>query len=122
MPAIVEMSRTHASCPPLVLKQTPHPTTSMEKPHDISATMGDNPGETDITCHDAPRTKSSTIEIRAHLDTAAPGPWTQAKISGRSSATISGLATGMKYAFRIRALGPNDLESPWSDEAVCMAP
>ena len=94
----------------------------MEKPHEVSATMGDNPGEIDVTCHAVPRTKSSTIEIRAHLDTVAPGPWTQAKISGRSSATLSGLTSGMKYAFRIRALGHNDLESPWSDEVICMAP
>ena len=39
-----------------------------------------------------------------------------------SAATVTGLVSGKKYAFRIRALGPNDLESPWSDEAVCMAP
>jgi hypothetical protein len=94
----------------------------MEKPHDVSATMRDNPGEIDITCHAVDKAKSSIMEMRLHSDTAAPGPWTQAKISGRSSATISGLTSGMKYAFRIRALGPNDLESPWSDEAVCMAP
>ena len=98
------------------------PTTSMEKPYDISATMGDNPGEIDLSCHAVPKTKSYIIEMRQHSDTAAPGPWTQVKISGRSSATLTGLTSGTKYAFRIRALGPNDLESPWSDEVTCMAP
>lgn len=98
------------------------PTTSMEKPYDVSATMGDNPGEIDLSCHAILKTKSYIMEIRMHSDTAAPGAWTQAKISGRSSATITGLTSGMKYAFRIRALGPNDLESPWSDEVICMAP
>ena len=38
------------------------------------------------------------------------------------SATLTGLTSGTKYAFRIRVLGPNDLESPWSDEVICMAP
>ena len=98
------------------------PTTSMEKPCNVSATMGDNPGEIDLSCHAVPKTKSYIMEMRLHSDTAAPGPWTQAKISGRSTATISGLTSGLKYAFRIRALGPNDLKSPWSDEAICMAP
>lgn len=98
------------------------PTTSMEKPYDVSATMGDNPGEIDVSCHSVPKTRSYIIEMRGHSDVAAPGSWTQAKISGRSSATIAGLTSGMKYAFRIRALGPNDLESPWSDEIICMAP
>jgi len=28
----------------------------------------------------------------------------------------------LRYAFRIRALSPNKLESPWSDEVSCMAP
>ena len=98
------------------------PTTSMEKPYDVSATMGDNPGEIDVSCHSVPKTRSYIIEVRGHSDTDVPGSWTLAKISGRSSATITGLASGMKYAFRIRALGPNDLESPWSDEAICMAP
>ena len=27
-----------------------------------------------------------------------------------------------KYAFRIMVIGPNGVESGWSDEAVCMAP
>ena len=98
------------------------PTTSMEKPYDVYATMGDNPGEIDLSCHAVPKTKSYIIEMRQHSDTAAPGPWTQAKISGRSSATLTGLTSGTKYAFRIRALGPNDLESPWSEEVICMAP
>lgn len=98
------------------------PTTSMEKPYDVSATMGDNPGEIDLGCHAVPKAKSYLIEMRDHSDTAAPGPWVQVKVSGRSSATIKGLVSGSKYAFRIRALGPNDLESPWSDEAICMAP
>jgi glutamate synthase domain-containing protein 2 len=98
------------------------PTTSMEKPYEVSATMGDNPGEIDLSCHAMPKAKSYLIERRDHSDTATPGVWVQVKVSTRSSATIPGLSSGAKHAFRIRALGPNDLESPWSDEAICMAP
>ena len=98
------------------------PTTSMEKPYEVSATMGDNPGEIDLSCHAIPKAKSYLIEMRDHSDTTTPGVWVQVKVSTRSSATIGGLISGTRHAFRMRALGPNDLESPWSDEAICMAP
>jgi hypothetical protein len=39
-----------------------------------------------------------------------------------SSSFGQGFVPGKRYAFRIRALGPNELESPWSDEVSCMAP
>ena len=97
-------------------------TTSMEKPYEVSATMGDNPGEIDLGCHAMAKAKSYLIERRDHSDTATPGSWVQVKVSTRSSATIGGLVSGTRHAFRIRALGPNELESPWSDEAICMAP
>lgn len=97
-------------------------TTSIDKPTDLSATMGDDEGEIDLSCHAVLRAKSYIIEYREHSDTAAPGAWIQGKVSTRSSCTISGFVSGKKYGFRIRALGPNELESPWSDEVVCMAP
>jgi hypothetical protein len=30
------------------------------------------------------------------------------------------LVPGKRYAFRIRVLGPNELESPWSEGVTCM--
>jgi len=98
------------------------PTTNMAKPDGVTATMGDNPGEIDVSCHAVAKAKSYIYEIREHSDTAAPGPWGGTKVGTRSSVTFSGLVSGRKYSFRIRALGPNELESPWSDEAICMAP
>lgn len=88
----------------------------------IGCTMGDFEGEIDVQCNAVPKAKSYIYEMREHPDTAAPGPWAQAKIATRSSASINGLVPGKRYAFRIRALGPNELESPWSDEVTCMAP
>lgn len=40
----------------------------------------------------------------------------------KNKCDIAHRVSGKKYAFRIRALGPNDLESPRSDAAVCLAP
>lgn len=97
-------------------------TTSMPKPINPAASMGDFEGEIDVHCNAVPKAKSYIYEMREHPDTAAPGPWSQAKIATRSSASINGLVPGKRYAFRIRALGPNELESPWSDEVSCMAP
>ena len=97
-------------------------TTSIATPVGVVATMGDNEGEIDLTCNAVAKARSYIIEMREHSETAAPGPWVQVKVVSRSSGTVSGLISGKKYAFRMRALGPNDLESPWSDETVCMAP
>lgn len=97
------------------------PTTSMPAPERAVATIGDDAGEVDLGCDAVPKAKSYICEYREQSETAAPGPWTVGKVFSRSSGTISGLVSGRKYAFRMRALGPNDLESPWSDEAVCMA-
>ena len=97
-------------------------TTSMDQPQNLIAAMAPNAGEITITCDAVPKAKSYIIDVRDYTETGPPAEWRLAKVASRSAATVTGLASGKKYAFRIRALGPNDLESPWSDEAVCMAP
>ena len=94
----------------------------MAAPEYIAATMGDNPGEIDLSCHRVARAKAYIAESREHSDTAAPGPWHQAKLSGRNSMTITSPTSGQRYAFRLRTLGPHHLESPWSVEVICMSP
>ena len=84
-----------------------------------------------------PKAKSYIYGRREHPDTAAlpfkhkPSSATLCDLCGSalkiSSTTadlrFNGLVPGKRYAFRIRAHGPNDeLESPWSDEVSCMAP
>lgn len=96
-------------------------TTSITKPENAAATMGDNPGEVDMGCDAVRKAMSYVYEVREHSDVEAPGPWGGAKVATRSSVTFSGLVSGKKYSFRIRALGPNELESPWSTEVTCMA-
>ncbi len=97
-------------------------TTSLIAPYNVAASLGDNEGEIDLTWNAIPKAKSYLVEVREHSDTAAPGTWAFAKVAPRSSASVGGLVTGRKYAFRIRAVGPNDIESPWSGEAISLAP
>ena len=97
-------------------------TTSMDQPGNLIAAMASNAGEIAISCDAVAKAKSYIIDVRDYTETGPPAEWRQAKVASRSAATVTGLVSGKKYAFRIRALGPNDLESPWSDEAVCMAP
>jgi hypothetical protein len=103
------------------IQSDPTPTTSLPKPQNVAATTGLNAGEIKITCKAIPKAKSYIWECRTHDENAAPGPWTQVKVSGKASMTAMGLISGKKYAFRVRAIGPNDIESPWSDEAVAMS-
>ncbi len=48
--------------------------------------------------------------------TAAPDPWTQAKIATRSSVSINGPRSRQALRIPISTLGPNELESPRSDD------
>ena len=97
------------------------PTTSLPQPQNLVASIGDNEGEIDLACNAVRKAKSYVWECRVHDDGVVPGPWMPCKISSSSKATAEGLISGKKYAFRVRALGPNNVESPWSDEALSMA-
>jgi hypothetical protein len=105
-----------------MLRSAPTIISSLPAPDQVSATMGDAPGEIDVSCHRVARARTYVVEMREHSDTEVPGAWSQVKLSSRSSVTITGLTSGKRYAFRIKAIGPNDLESPWSAETGCMAP
>jgi hypothetical protein len=98
------------------------PTTSLPQPQNLTASMGDHGGEIDLSCNAVKKAKVYEWECREHVEGAPPGAWTAVKTGTRSSITATGLTAGKKYAFRVRCLGPNDTVSPWSDEAVCMAP
>ena len=86
------------------------------------ATAGDDEGEAEVACDSVPHAKSHIIQCREHPEDGPSGAWVQAKVSSRSSTTVTGLISGKKYAFRMRALGPDEVESPWSDEVACRVP
>lgn len=103
------------------VQSAPTPTTSLERPGNVSASTGDDDGEIDVSWNPVAKARNYIVECREHIDGQVPGAWTQVKIVSRSKLTATGLVTGRKYAFRVRALGPNSVESPWSDEALGLA-
>ncbi len=100
----------------------PTPTNHLEVPQFILATMGPSPGQIRLKSAVVEDAVAYVFECREHPENAAPGSWQQVKISTKATYLVTGLVSGRSYAFRVRALGPKNLESPWSDEAVCMAP
>ncbi|MEK0450671.1 MAG: hypothetical protein RL088_2939 [Verrucomicrobiota bacterium] len=88
-------------------------TTSIPQVTDLAATIGDKTGEVDLSWDRI--LKASSYEIQCRL--AGATDWTHAKITTASSTTIKNLTSGALYQFRVRAIGPNDLEGEWSDLA-----
>ena len=88
-------------------------------PGNVRAVMGRFPQEVKVSCDPVRGTKTYVLECRRHD---VPGdPWVQVMLSTKTRNTVTGLTTGVSYAFRMAAIGTAG-QSPWSDEAVCMAP
>jgi hypothetical protein len=94
------------------------PTTSLERPGNVVATVGDDAGEVDLSWNAVPRARVYVVQYRAHEQ---PDAWAQVAIATVSKAAVTGLSSGKKYAFRVQAHGPREVISAWSDEAVCNA-
>lgn len=102
-----------------VAGQPGQPIGPLPRPENAKAVMGDRPGVIKLSCASVHGTQTYVVECRLHDDPASP--WSQAKLSTKSRMEITGLQSGKHYAFRIAAIGAAG-QSPWSDEAVCMAP
>lgn len=101
-----------------VASTTAQPIGPLPRPENVKAAMTPTPGVIKVSCEPIKGTQTYIIEFREHLDGT---PWQQAKLSTKSRNDIPGLTSGKTYAFRIAAIGAAG-QSPWSDEAVCMAP
>jgi hypothetical protein len=101
-----------------VASTTAQPIGPLPRPENVKAAMSLTPGVIKLSCEPIKGTQTYIIEFREHLDGT---PWQQAKLSTKSRNDIPGLISGKTYAFRIAAVGAAG-QSPWSDEAVCMAP
>lgn len=101
-----------------VASTTAQPIGPLPRPENVKAAMTPTPGVIKVSCEPIKGTQTYIIEFREHLDGT---PWQQAKLSTKSRNDIPGLTSGKTYAFRIAAVGAAG-QSPWSDEAVCMAP
>lgn len=96
----------------------PTPTSALETPGNVRVEMTTKTGENRVRWKPVEGAVTYVIECRDHGDT--PGPWVQVKFSSASRVTVTGLVPGKTYAFRVKAIGPNGLESGWSDEAIGM--
>ena len=101
-----------------VASTTAQPIGPLPRPEGVKAAMAAMPGVIKVSCDPIKGTQTYIIECREHVDGT---PWQQAKVSTKSRNDITGLVSGKSYAFRIAAVGAAG-QSPWSDEAVCMAP
>lgn len=91
----------------------------LPRPQNVRAVMTEYPGKVRVSCDPIKGTQTYVIECRLHDDPAST--WQQAKLSTKSRNDVDGLQSGKNYAFRMSVLGAAG-QSPWSDEAVCMAP
>ncbi len=96
---------------------TAQPIGPLSAPQNVKAVMSKYPGEIITSCNTMDGVKSWVTQCREHIDGST---FVQCSIGPRKS-TIPGLISGKKYAFRMAAVGAAG-QSPWSDEAVCMAP
>ena len=91
----------------------------LPRPENVKAVMGKFPGVIRVSCDAIHGAQSYITDCRLHDE---PGDdWQQVKISTKSRNDVTGMISGKNYAFRIAAVGAAG-QSPWGDEAVCMAP
>ena len=100
------------------LKRDRTATTSIDQVGNLQASFGDQPGETHLAWNPADNAQGYEIESKL-----AGGTWQHARSVGKKSNTdIQGQQSGQVIQYRVRALGPNDLQGPWSDIAEHMVP
>jgi hypothetical protein len=88
-------------------------------PGPASATTGDDSGEVDLMWPRLPGAASFIIQYAT--DPNAPdGDWKFGTTSTKSSATVTGLAAGTRYWFRVAATGTAG-QSPWSSPVTARA-
>ena len=92
-------------------------TTEIAQVEDLSAMFGKKAKE--IILEWDPVLKAKSYEVQMRIGT---GPWTHVKSTTRSKVTIPNLDSGTEHEFQVRAIGPNELEGPWSDPATRRAP
>lgn len=89
-------------------------------PDNFAASLGDLPGDVDLTWNRIPGAASYVIQFTTTDPNAEGTTWTNSTPSTRSSTTVTGLKSGTRYWFRVAALGAAG-QGPWSDPATKMA-
>lgn len=96
----------------------PTPPAPMPKVEDVSATGGDLDHECDL--HWKPVKKKNNYIVEVSPDPVTATSWTQAGLPTKSKFTVTGLASGDKFWFRVAASGSLGA-GPWSDPATARA-
>lgn len=99
------------------VRAQPAPVGPLPAPVDFMPSMGDVPGEVDLSWSAVRGARTYVIECREQGTT---GPWTS-KVATKSRASVAGLTSGKIYTFRVAAVGAAG-QGPWSLEAARMAP
>ncbi len=100
------------------LQATATPTTSIAQFTDLAISFGDGPGELDTMWKSVDRAMSYELQWRL----AAAGTWTLAKTANKSRTRLIDLPSAPCIQIRARALGPNDIQGPWSDPGEHLVP
>ena len=69
-----------------------------------------------------PVAKSKNYEVQTSDDPPTTNSWVYAKTTTKSKTTLTSQTSGAKKWVRVRALGLNEIKSPWSDPAVKRVP
>jgi hypothetical protein len=94
-------------------------TAATSEPQGLSASAGDRDGELDLSWDKVVGAKSYVVEKSGDPPTATG--WSHAGVSTKSTFTVSGLASGTRYWFRVAAVNTSG-QSGWSDPAMKIAP
>jgi hypothetical protein len=101
----------------LGVRAQPLPVEPLPAPVDFMPTMGDAPGQIELTWSALRGARTYLIQYREH---GTSGEWSQ-EIGTKSRFLVEGLTGGKTYVFRVAAVGAAG-QSPWSLEAARMAP
>lgn len=93
------------------------PVGPLPAPLDFMPSMGDMPGEIDLTWSAVRGARAYLIEWREQGTT---GAWSQG-MATKSRHSVTGLTSGKTYTFRVAGIGAAG-QGPWSLEAARMAP
>jgi hypothetical protein len=94
-------------------------TAATSEPQGLSVSAGDRDGELDLSWDKVTGAKSYVVEKSGDPPTATG--WSHAGVSTKSTFTVSGLASGTRYWFRVAAVNTSG-QSGWSDPAMKIAP
>ncbi len=101
------------------VRDEPAPPAPLPAPQNLKAFAGDNDGEIDLDWDSVKKSKS--YELQRSPDPITATSWIAAGTVTKSKATVSGLTSGSKNWFRVRAIGAAG-PGPWSDPATKIAP